>query len=96
MENYDKVPKMSQLNKVNKPCEPPVKKPNVPKRVNFPGVPDSYAKAPKDNSIYYKYITNLFKPPRLDALDIRIIEMEESLCAMIDDDPSELSPPFSA
>ena len=93
MENYDKVPSMSQLNKVNKPKaanDIKLAKSKIPK---FPGVPDRYAKSVKDDSIYYKYITNLFEPPELDAIDIRIIEMEKSLYAMIDDDSGQLSPP---
>ena len=65
-------------------------KPKVPK---YPGVQESYAWVVKDDSKFYKYITNLFEPPELDAIDIRIIEMEKSLYAMIDDDSGQLSPP---
>ena len=94
MENYDKEPKMNQLNKVNKPDDSHAKKPSIPKINKIPDYSDTYAKAKEDNSIYYKYITNLFEPPKLDAIDIRILEMEKSLYAMIDEEDSELSPPL--
>ena len=95
MEKYDKEPKISQLNKVNKPSEPKLNKVTRPSTQKFPGAQSNYAKTPEDNSIYYKYITTLFEQPKMDDIDIRIIEMEESLGAMIDDDYDELYHPSS-
>ena len=94
MESYDKEPKMNQLNKVNKPTVSHSKKPGILKTNKNPVNSDVYAKAKEDNSIYYKYITSCSEPPKLDVIDIRIIEMEKSLYAMIDEEDSELAPPL--
>ena len=94
MENYDKEPKMNELIKVNKPTDSNPKKPGILKISKNPVNSNEYAQAKEDNSIYYEYITNLFEPPRLETIDIRIIEMERSLCAMIDEEDLELAPPL--
>ena len=91
MSKYDDEPKISDLTKVNKTSNQ-TKKPykNTDKRTIETCY---YAQAKEDNSEYYKFITNLFDPPKMDEIDIRINDMEKSLYAMIDEEDSELAPP---
>ena len=96
MENYDKEPKLNELNKVNKTNDPNAKKQGNPKVSKNPTKTNDYAQAKEDNTLYYEYITNLFEAPRLEPIDIRIIEMERSLRAMIDEEDLELAPPIDA
>ena len=89
MDNYDKEPKISELQKINKPSGSNDKK-QINQRVNKKSIETNYyAQAKEDSSIYYEYIMNLFETPRLEAINIRIIEMERSLCAMIDEEDLE-------
>ena len=91
MSKYDDEPKINELAKVNK-------KSNQTKKTyqkTDKKIIESryYAQAKEDNSEYYKFITNLFDPPKMDEIDIRINDMEKSLYAMIDEEDSELAPP---
>ena len=94
MSKYDEEPKMSDLARVNKSSNQTNKeKPhqNTNKKIietNY------YAQAKVDSSKYYEFITNLFDPPKLDDIDIRINDMERSLYAMIDEEDTELAPPL--
>ena len=55
MDNYDEVPKMSQLNRVNKSNDPPIKKPIISKNTKFPGIPTAMLEPLKITL----YITNI-------------------------------------
>ena len=57
----------------------------VPKIKKYPGAPHSYGRPIKDTSIYYHYFSSLYDTPVMDALDLRIREMEEWTIALIDD-----------
>ena len=96
MKHYRAVPKISELNKVSKPPNENSKNYKVkalPKAKKYPRVPESFSRSTKDNSVYYKYISTLYEPQKIECLDLRILEMEEWTLALLDGDDGGLTPP---
>ena len=87
MDHYGDVQKLSQLREDLTPLNKKKRKIKVavPKIKKYPGAPHSYGRPIKDMSIYYHYFSSLYDTPVMDALDLRIREMEEWTIALIDD-----------